>query len=768
MSKIGTNSLRVDANSKVRGKTQYVDDIFIRNMLHAKILRSSIAHGRVKHIDTSKALKLPGVELILTYEDVPKHTFPTAGHPYALDASHRDVSDRNILTGHIRYWGDEIAAVAAVDEHTAEKALALIEVEYEEYIPILQAEAALQKDAVEIHEGTGNIIGCHEYNSGEMEQALASADFIFEQEYNTSIVQHCAMENHSAFAYIVSNDRIIIYSSTQIPHICRRIVGQALGLPWGRIRVVKPYIGGGFGSKQDVVVEPLAAILSLKLQGRPVKVELSREETFIATRTRHAIKSLLKSGVTSEGLFTARSGSIISTNGAYASHGHSIAGKCGDTFCVQYTQRAIHFDAVTVYTNLPTAGAMRAYGGPQMLFAMECHMDDLAKKLGLDGIEFRLRNLPEPGFTNELAGITDYSNGLRECAAKGKQLIGWDEKKARYFGQTGSMRRGLGTAFFHYPAGTYPHGQELASARIIVNQDGSVQLQVGATEIGQGSDTVFAQMAAETIGIPLNNVHIISEQDTDVTPFDTGSYASRQSYVSGMAVKKAALEVKAKLLERCCIMTNLPIHSLDTADGWVVFKHNQEKLLPIADVALDSYYNLKTAAPITADISHNTRITTISYGCTFVEVEVDILTGKVAIIELYNIHDSGKIINHILAQGQVHGGVSMGLGYALYEQLLFDTKSGKPLNNNLLDYKLMTATDTPEIEALFVETFDPTAPYGNKPLGEPPAIGPAPAIRNAILDATGVHINELPLTPQRLFEKFVQSGLIRMEARENV
>ncbi|MEG6584670.1 xanthine dehydrogenase subunit XdhA [Dendrosporobacter sp. 1207_IL3150] len=757
---IGTSVPRIDGLSKVCGKIQYVDDLYLRDMLYAKIYRSTIANGRVKAIDVSEAKRLPGVEAVITFEDVPAHTFPTAGHPFSLDPTHQDVADHSILTGRIRYWGDEIAAVVAVDELTAEKALKLIKVEYDEYPSVLTLSDALDESAVEIHQGSNNIIKTTSYKFGELEQSFVECDYILEGQYKTSIVQHCAMENHSAFAYTDQRGRIIIYSSTQIPHICRRIVGQALGMPWGMIRVVKPYVGGGFGSKQDVIVEPIAAFLSTKVAGRPVKLELTREETFIATRTRHAMEYTLKSGVAKDGTLLARKANIFSINGAYASHGHSIASKCAATIRVQYKQPAIECSATTVYANLPAAGAMRGYGIPQVNFALECHMDDLAYELGIDPIDIRLKNLHEAGFVDPLSGVKAHTNGVRECIRKGRELINWTNKRSCYKEQSGNKRRGVGMACFYYGTATYPVGQEIAGARIVLNQDGSVQLQIGATEIGQGSDTVFAQMAAETIGITFDKVHIITEQDTDITPFDTGSYASRQTYVSGAAVKKAAEEIKAKILQRASSMTDIPLQTLDTDMDWIVYKHSREKIKPLSDVALDSYYNLKTAAPITADVSNLTRTNAFAYGCTFAEVEVDILTGKVAVMELYNIHDSGKIINPQLAEGQVHGGVSMGLGYALYEQLLFDSKSGKPLNNNLLDYKLMTASDTPEIGVAFVETYDPTAPFGNKALGEPPAISPAPAIRNAILNATGVKINEVPMTPQRLFEAFKEAGLI--------
>ncbi|MBZ4686655.1 MAG: xanthine dehydrogenase subunit XdhA [Clostridiales bacterium] len=758
---VGKRVKRVDAVAKVTGKAKYTDDFMERDMLVGKILRSPYAHAIVKKIDVSKAKALPGVEAVLTYKDVPDNKYATAGHPYSLDPKHRDREDRTILTKKARFVGDEIAAVVATDDLTAEKALKLIDVEYEVLEPVLTPEDALKENAPLIHEEyDNNIISDFGYQIGDVEESFKESDYIFEDEFETSIVQHCHLENHISYAYVDADDRIVIVSSTQIPHICRRIVGQALGIPWGRIRVIKPYIGGGFGNKQDVCLEPLNAALTLAVGGRPVKIDLSREECMIATRTRHAFKYKFKTGVSKDGKLIATHITAISNNGAYASHGHSIAMSAGTKFRPLYSFKSIKFDPVTVYTNLPAAGAMRAYGVPQIKFALESHMENIARKLNMDPIEFRRRNLLGEGYVDPLNGNKVLSCGIHECIAKGKELINWDEKKEKYKNQTGIKRRGLGMACFSYASGTHPVGLELAGARIVLNQDGSVQLQIGATEIGQGSDTVFAQMVAEVLGIPVDMVHVVSTQDTDISPFDTGAYASRQTYVTGMAVKKAALEIKEKILNFVWGMTDIPAEALDIEDANIVYKHSGEVVMPLSKVAMQTYYDTVFAKPITSDTSNNARVNAMSFGVTFAEVEVDIKTGKIEVVEIFNVHDSGKIINPQLAEGQVHGGVSMGIGYALSEEMLFDEKTGKPLNNNLLDYKLPTIMDTPDIGVAFVETHDPTGPFGNKSLGEPPAISPAPAIRNAVLDATGVAFDRIPMTPQRVFEKFKEAKLV--------
>jgi len=752
---------RKDAVAKVTGKAKYADDFFERDMLVGKVLRSPYAHAVIKNIDVSKARALPGVEAVITHKDLPGIKYGTAGHPWSLEVDHRDAEDRLILTDKARLVGDGIAAVVAIDALTAEKALKLIEVEYEVLPFVLDPEEAIKPGAPVIHEERpDNVLGCIGEEIGDIEEDFRNADKVFEGVYETSIVQHSHLEIQSAYAYVDADDRIVIVSSTQIPHIARRIVGQALGIPWGKIRVIKPYIGGGFGNKQDVIIEPLTAAMSLAVNGRPVRYAMTREECFIDTRTRHAMKFYLKTAVSKEGKILGINMKLISNNGAYASHGHTIAMSAGGKFRLLYDFNSLKYEPKTVYTNLPSAGAMRAYGCPQIFFALESHMEDMARKMNLDSIEFRKQNLISVGKTDPHSGIVVRSFGLPECIEKGKQLINWDEKIEKYRNQKGTKRRGFGMACFSYATGTYPHGFEIAGARIVMNQDGSIQLQVGATEIGQGSDTVLSQIAAEVLGLPFDMVHIVSQQDTDVTPFDTGAYASRQTFVSGAAVKKAAEEARCKVLELASKKVGLSIDELDIKNARIIERKLGREICTLEDIAMESYYDRINAAPITSDVSSNCRVNAMAYGATFVEVEVDMETGRVEVIEIYNVHDSGVIINPQLAEGQVHGGVSMSLGYALSEQMLFDPKTGKPLNNNFLDYKLQTIMDTPDIGAAFVEIPDPAGSVGQKSLGENTTISPAPAIRNAVLNATGLAFNKIPLTPQVVFEKMKESGLL--------
>lgn len=758
---IGQSVQRVDAVAKVTGKAKYADDFFERDMLIGKVLRSPYAHAIIKNIDVSMAKALPGVEAVITYKELPDIKYATAGHPWSLELEHRDIEDRHILTNKARYVGDEIAAVVAVDEITAKKALKLIKVEYEILPFVLDPEEAINTGAPVIHdENPNNIISSFGAKFGDIDTEMKNADQVFEGIYETSIVQHCNMENQSAYAYVDADDRIVIVSSTQIPQIVRRIVAQSLGLSWGKIRVIKPYIGGGFGNKQDVIIEPITVAMSLAVDGRPVQFALTREECFVNTRTRHAIKFHLKAAVSNEGKVLGLDIKAISNSGAYASHGHSVTMSAGTKMRPLYNINSYKYDPKTVYTNLPTAGAMRAYGVPQICFAMESQMDDIARIMNWDPIEFRKNNLINIGYVDPLSKNIARSLGIRECIEKGKKLIDWDEKKKRYTKQNGEKRRGIGMACFSYASGTHPIGLELAGARIVLNQDGSIALQIGATEIGQGSDTVLAQMAAEVLGISMDMVHVISSQDTDISPFDSGSYASRQTFISGAAVKKAAIEIREKVLAIASKKTGLRINELDIRDAQIVEAQLGTVICELKDIAMEAYYDRICAAPITSDVTENVRNNALAYGVTFAEVEVDMKTGQIEVTEIYNVHDSGVIINPQLAEGQVEGGISMGLGYALSERLLFDKKTGKPLNNNFLDYKINTIMDMPKMGVAFVETIEPVSGFGQKSLGENPAISPAPAIRNAVLDATGIAFNKLPLNPQAVFEKFKQANLL--------
>lgn len=784
---VGSSMNRVDAWEKVTGQAKYTADLMPQNLYTAKVVHSTIGNGWVKSFDLEDALKVPGVIKIVTCFDVPDIQFPTPGHPWSVEKAHQDIKDRKLLNRRVRMYGDDIAAVIAEDEIAARRAADKIKVEYEEYPVILDPEASMKEGAPLLHEEKpGNVIAHTSFVLGDesFEQAVKEEGLtIIEKEYRTQPVQHCHIEVPVSYAYM-EKGRIVIVTSTQIPHIVRRVVSQALGIPVGQIRVIKPYIGGGFGNKQDVLYEPLNAFLCTQTGGHGVRLELSREETLGCTRVRHAFTWKIKGAVREDGTLVARKYVAYSNQGAYASHAHAIAANAANIFKQLYRdEKVLESDSYSVYTNLMTGGAMRGYGIPQGDFVTECVADDLAHAVGMDPLAFRLKNCVKEGYMDPHLGIAFHSYGLKACMEKGKDYIGWEEKRKAYEKQSGPVRRGVGMAIFNYKTGVYPISLETSSCRMVLNQDGSMQLFMGATEIGQGADTVFTQMAAEVTGITEDRIHIETVQDTDTTPFDTGAYASRQTYVSGKAVKKTGELFKQRILEYAAFKLKLPKEDgpaataedtgtsgkstetaawkmLDIKEDQVIDKVSGEVLLSLAALAEEALYSLERSVHITAETTSHCKENSFASGVCFAEVEVDMPLGRIRVLDIINVHDSGKLINPSLARAQVHGGMSMGMGYALSEELLVDEKTGRPLNANLLDYKIPTAMDTPGLHTDFVELDDPTGPFGNKALGEPPAIPVAPAIRNAVLHATGIAFDSLPLSPQKLVERFLKEGLI--------
>ena len=758
---VGKSVIRVDAYDKVTGRAKYTDDLCDKSALIAKIVHSTVGNGLVTAMDYTEAAQVPGVVRILTCFDVPDHTFPTAGHPWSLDRDHQDVADRHLLNKRVRFYGDDIAVVLAENEVAAAQAARLIKVSYEEYPLVQTVEEAMAEGASVLHEGCPNNIRAHtQLRRGDYQAAIREPGLIkVEGWYETPPVQHCHIENHICTAHMEAG-RIIVTSSTQIPHIVRRCVGQALGVPWGKIRIIKPYIGGGFGNKQDALYEPLCAWLTTQVGGRLVKLDNSREETFVNTRVRHAIRTHIISWVRADGSFAARKIEAFANQGAYASHGHAIAAKGMNCFPQTYPCANVEGDAWTVYTNRPTAGAMRGYGIPQAMFAAESHIDDVAKALGVDPLEYRMKFLMPKGFVDAFSKNENYYDTYRETLQKGRIAIDYDRKYAEYQNQTGPVRMGIGCAVFWYNTAVWPIALESSSCRMVLNQDGTIQVQTGETEIGQGCDTAFSQMAADAVGIPVKHVHMVSTQDTDITPFGTGAYASRQTYIGGFSIQQTGLLLKERILKYAQDLTRMSVHILDLVDGQIIRKTDGRVLMSLGDLAMQALYSRENSQHLTSESTYQIKTNAYSFGCSFAEVEVDISLCKVKLINMVNVHDCGTLINPQLAEAQVHGGMSMAIGFGLSEELKFDEKTGRPLNNNLLDYKLSTFMDHPHLQAEFVENPEPTSPYGTKSLGEPPTCSGAPAIRNAILNATGVAIDRCPITPHVMFEKFKEAGLI--------
>ena len=618
----------------------------------------------------------------------------------------------------------------------------------------------MKDGAPQLHEKYPNNILKHTtIRKGNYEEAIKEPGLTkVEGWYETPTVQHCHIENFICYAEM-EGDRITVVASTQIPHIVRRVVGQALGIGWGRVRIIKPYIGGGFGNKQDILYEPLCAWLCMQLGGHLVKLDIPREDTFVSNRVRHSIRNHIISWVRPDGTYAARKLEAFSDQGAYASHGHSIVAKGAGAFPQLYPCDNVEVDAYTVFTNKSVAGAMRGYGIPQAMWAVECHTEDVAAKMGMDPLEFRRKNLMPVGYTDPFSKNELYSDTFNQCLDKAMEAIDYERKFKEYQNQTGDIRRGIGMSVFWYNTAVWPISLETSSCRMVLNQDGSLQVQLGETEIGQGADTAYSQMTADVLGVPLESVHVVSCQDTDVTPFGTGAYASRQTYTAGFAIRQTALLLRERILKYAHELTRMPPYNLDITDGNIVRTTDGRELMTLGELATEALYSLTNSQHLSAESTSQIKSNAYSFGCTMAEVEVDIPMCRVKLLDIVNVHDAGKLINPALAEAQVHGGMSMGIGFGMSERLMFDPKTGRALNNNLLDYKLSTFMDHPRLKALFVENPEPTSAFGTKALGEPPTCSVAPAIRNAVYQATGVGVNEAPVNPHNLFRRFTEEGI---------
>lgn len=774
---VGRSHKRVDAVDKVTGRGMFTDDLCPRPCLEARILHATIGNGRVVSIDTSEAEKVEGVVAVYTCFDVPDWVYPVAGHPWYADskAEKRDLCDRKLLDSRVRFYGDNIAVVVGEDTVACDRGLRAIKVEYEEYPVVYDVHESLAGTEIPVQDlKPDNVIAHTVVETPEDKLAEAGFDSM-EAALHDPNSKHIAIKTSTgsqsqvhievctSFAYEEAG-KMVVVASTQIPHIMRRVIGQALGIPWGQVRVIKPYIGGGFGTKQDINFEPLNAWVCQKLGGRPVRLEISREEVFYDTSARQPKEFEVEASYTDDMRLTARSIKGWSNTGAYIHHGHSLVLNSVNSFRWLYhtAEKGIHCEAWTVYTNGPHTGAMRAYGVPEGIWTAECLMGDIAYDNGWDGIEFRMKNAIAEGYVDEFSpgdAVAARTCTLPECVERGKAYIEWDKKKKEYANQTGPIRRGVGVGFFVYKTAVAPFALETATARVTLNQDGTVQLQMGATEIGQGADTVFCQMAAEAIGIDFEDVHIVSQQDTDVTPYDAGAYASRQTYVSGTACKNAGLKLRQQILDFAKRLFPQADGTFDLRDH-AIYDGLDHKLCTLEQLALEAYYNMDYNDQLSAYATANVHTNTIACGVTFADVTVDMPLGQVTINKIISVQDNGRAINPKLVKQQIHGGMGQSIGFALSEELQIDEKSGRVLNDTLLDYKIPTMMDLPDLKAELVESDDPTGPYGNKAVGETPTISPAPAIRDAILNATGVKFYHMPMTPQRLFEGFKREGLI--------
>ncbi len=755
---------KVDAEAIVRGQPHYVMDMVPDGALHAAILRSPHAHARIKAIDAARAKALPRVVMVLTHNDVPRVPFTTAGQNYPEPSPY----DTFMLDEKVRFVGDRVAVVVAEDMQTARAALALIEVEYEMLPAVLDAREALKEGAPVIHDETdsqgirdaGRNLAAHiEVDVGSVEAGFAEADYVFEQEFSVQYMQHVPMENHVSMAYLDDKRRVVLVTSTQVPFHVRRIVARVNQIPISRVRVIKPRVGGAFGVKQEVVLEDLCVQIALKT-GKPVVMELSRAEEFYASRTRHPMYLRIKTGFKRDGTMVANELRAVANTGAYGAHALTVPSNTGSKSLPLYRSPNIRYVADVAYTNLPVAGAFRGYGAPQGYFALESMMDEAARELGMDPLELRRKNLVRQGDEDPIAtklgegkqgfARTVESCGIEDCIRlAGEAVPGSGPPESRPFRR---IKRGRGFALCMH--GTGIPGDDMAGATIKVNEDGSFNLLIGAADLGTGSDTVLAQMAAEVLGVALDDM-VVYSADTDYTPFDVGAYASSTTFVSGTAVVLAARKVRERLRAVAGDLLGTDPEGLEFEDG--CFETPQGKRVHIKEAALKSFYG-QHKQQIEESASFLTMVCPPPFCACFAEVDVDLDTGMVKVVDIASAVDVGRAINPVLAEGQIVGSIAQGVGYALTEEMIFNDK-GKNVNASLMDYKVPVSTDLPDIKGLIVETDEPSHPFGVKSVGEICLDNVAPAITNAVFNATGVRFTELPLTPERVLKALREAGL---------
>jgi putative selenate reductase molybdopterin-binding subunit len=759
---VGKPERKVDAVKLVTGKPAYVDDIDLRDMLHARLLTSPHAHAIIRDIDVSQAKALPGVHAVLTYKDVPRIPYTTAGQSWPEPGPH----DQYVLDNRVRFVGDRVAAVAAETPEIAEQALRLIQVDYEVLPPVLDPRHAMDPDAprihpepesYRIHDASRNLAAYIEAEVGDVERGFAESDLVVEGEYIVPQVQQTPIENHITITYWDEDDRLVVRTSTQVPYHVRRIIAPVIGLPPRQIHVIKPRIGGGFGGKQEVLIEDICALLTIATN-RPVKLEYSRADEFRSSRSRHPQIIRMKTGVKRDGTMIANSMTVLANTGAYGTHSLTVQSNTGSKPLPIYPCPNIRFEANVVYTNLPPPGAFRGYGVPQGFFALESHIDEIAKRLGMDALELRRKNWIKEGDENPLAralgeGKEGYAQiiescGLPQCLQIVEERLNWKEKRGHP--GTGRFRRGVGVSLAMH--GTAIAGLDMGGASLKLNDDGSFNLLVGATDIGTGSDTVLAQIAAEVLGVRVEDI-IIHSSDTDFTPFDTGAYASSTTYISGGAVKRAAEQVRTQMFDVAGDMLRADPETLTIKDRVISAPNGQT--VTVSQVALHSLH-VENQQQIMATASWMSFNSPPPFAAQGAEVEVDMETGQVRVLKAVSAVDAGRVINPVTAEGQIEGGATQALGYGTCEEMVYD-ENGVLLTTNLSDYRIYSAPDMPQMETYIVETSDPFGPFGAKAIAEIPIDGMAPAIANAVADAIGVRVNQIPLTPERVLRAIRQA-----------
>jgi len=760
---------KVDGKGLLKGLPAYTDDIAPENALIIKCLRSPHAFAKIKSIDTTKALAYPGVETIITHKDVPRIPITRGGQGYPEPSP----KDKFVLDEYVRYVGDEVAIVAAFDVKTAMDAMKLIEVDYEVLEPVLDFEKAEGHPSVihpepEIYSmfpmglDPKNNIACSYMDTmivGDVDAKMKECDYTIDHRYFTNAQQHVAMEPHTSFAYIDVQARLVIVSSTQNPFHTRRIIGEALNKPLKEIRVIKPRIGGGFGAKQQIHNDLLAAVVALKTQ-KAAKSVYTRQEVFESTFTRHEMRIDVRLGATKDGIIKAMDMYILSNTGAFGEHALTTFMVAGSKILPMYNKtEAIRFEGKVVYTNRCSAGAYRGYGALQANFAMESAIAELAHKMGMDPVELRLKNCIGEGQTSPVfkvmgeggEGIAQVMESckLDYCIERGRELIGWKEKFPSRDMGNGKIRA-VGNAIAMQGSGIPL--LDMGSAIIKLNDDGFFNLLVGATDLGTGSDTVLAQIAAEAMNVPVNRI-IVTSSDTDTTPYDVGAYASSTTFVTGNAARKAGLNMHAKLIEKAARALHA-IHKDDVIFEDCVFKiKDSGESLTLEELSEGLFYtygeNLKQ---LVADGSNTSPKSPPPFMSAFVEIEIDKETAELKVLDYVAVVDCGTTINPNLAKIQVEGGVLQGIGMTLWEDVKYSAK-GQMLSNNLMKYRVPNRKDVEKITVEFADSYDPAGPYGAKSVGEIGIDTPLAAIANAVYNAVGVRLRSVPVTPEKILKE---------------
>jgi len=755
-SPVGKAVPRIDARPKVTGEALYVYDMRLPGMLVGKMLRSPHAHAKILQIDTSKAERLPGVKAVVSASDTAKIKFGSNEYFFPYTVDQLPLEDEKV-----RYIGDEIGAVAAVDEATAEKALSLIDVRYEVLPAVFDPVQAMKPGAPAIHTSMNNIGVMLPVQYGDVEGALKDSDYVHEDVFYLPSAAHCSLEPHvSVGQYGIAEERITLWTSTQAPFKVREALAKTLRMEQADIRVIKLNVGGGFGGKLEMLpMDFSACLLSKKAGGLPVKIACTRQEEFSFTRRKHPMIYKLKSGVKKDGTLMAITGEVIADGGAYCSYGPTLIAASIMRIFMVYKISNFRVFGFRVYTNTPICGAIRGFGGVQSGFAVESHMDMLARGIGMDPIEFRLKNATDPD-TVTVNKLVLSTNGLKECIRRGAEVSRWKEKYGRGKQSDADVVRGIGIGIAADVMGSKMYkAHESAGTIIKVEEDGSVYVFTGAADIGQGSDTALAQIAAQELGVAYERIRI-KAADTETTPFDTGSFASRVTFISGNATKNAAGDVKRQILEVVAREKKLDKEDLDIRDEEVVQRGDNAAVMSF-DKAVELCYSFDYGHLLIGRGNYNPKTTPIdfrtgegnisgSYGfeAQIAEVEVDKKTGRVKVLKVTDVHDIGYPINPQSVHGQIEGSILMGVGYTFHEDLRLT--EGRVLNPNFSKYRIPRSTDKVDIASIFVETKDPQGPFGAKGMGEASLLPTAAALANAIHDAVGVQIKELPITPEKI------------------